>query len=344
MSLVDVMEKIDNNAKGILFITDDNNSLVGCITDGDIRRWLIKTGNINSNVSGAMNCNPLFINKSNIDKANEIYSEKGVTAIPVVDSNHCILDIIFANDLISNSKKVRTDLSSVPVIIMAGGKGTRLYPYTKILPKPLIPIGDTPILERIISKFNEYKINDFYITVNYKKSMIRSYFAELNSPDYNINFIEENKPLGTGGSITLINEDFTKPVFVTNCDTLIIADYSDVYNYHKTSKNDITIVSSVKNITVPYGTIISNSSGKITALEEKPKLSYLINTGMYIVNPDTLKQIPKDTFFHMTHLVEKVINEGGTVGMYPISEDSFLDMGEFSEMNRMKKRLNIEEE
>ena len=226
---------------------------------------------------------------------------------------------------------------------MAGGKGTRLYPYTKILPKPLIPIGDTPILERIFNRFAEFGVKRFYLTVNYKKNMIRSYFDEVN-PNYEIVYIEENKPLGTGGSIKLINEKFNCPIIVANCDSLINADYNDLYKYHIASGNVITIVSSLKRITVPYGVLKTKENGELVEMEEKPKLSYFINTGMYVVNPEVIKLIPSDKMYHMTHLVDDVKKNGGKVGMYPISEDSFLDMGEFDEMRRMEQKLNILQE
>ena len=265
--------------------------------------------------------------------------EKSIKALPILDDNRRIIDIILLND-ISNISPSRKSLKGVPVVIMAGGKGTRLYPFTKILPKPLIPIGDTPIVERIIDCYVEYGIDEYYMTVNYKKGMLRSYFCELN-PDYRVKFVEEDKPLGTGGSIKLIEDKFNCPLFVTNCDALIRADYADIYALHRKCGNDITMVSALKNITVPYGVTNSGENGELISMEEKPKLSYFINTGMYVINPDTIDLIPDDTMFHMTHLVEKVMQQGGKVGTYPISEDSFLDMGEFEEMKRMEQKLNI---
>lgn len=228
-------------------------------------------------------------------------------------------------------------------MIMAGGKGTRLYPYTKILPKPLIPIGDIPIMERIIGKFCEFGTTQFYATVNYRKNMIRSYFSEI-SKTYSLEYVEEDKPLGTAGSLQLIKEEFSQPFIVTNCDILIHADYEDIYRYHKEAGNELTIVTALKNIEVPYGVIHSSENGAVQSMEEKPKLSYFVNTGMYILNPALKKEIPEDTFFHMTDLADKLLAENRRVGMYPISEDSFLDMGEFEEMHRMEEKLNLKSE
>ena len=259
----------------------------------------------------------------------------------MLNNNREIVEVIvFKNNTDLTSKvKCNKDLD-VPCVIMAGGKGTRLYPYTKILPKPLIPIGDTPILERILNRFVEFGVNKFYLTVNYKKKMIRSYFEEVN-PDYDIIYVEEDKPLGTGGSIKLIRQKFDKPIIIANCDAIINADYKDLYNFHIKSGNAITIVSSLKNITIPYGVLKTRENGELIKMEEKPKLSYFINTGMYIINPETIKFIPNDKMYHMTNLVDDVKNSGGKVGMYPVSEDSFLDMGEFDEMRRMEEKLNI---
>lgn len=339
INIVEAMEKIDANSCGILFIVDEKDALVGAISDGDIRRWLIKTGDLNTQVSVFMNQNPRYLYSKDKSNARSWMVKKGITALPIVNEEMQIVDIVLKNeDVIST---VDSDaLVNVPVIIMAGGKGTRLYPYTKILPKPLIPIGDIPILERIINRFYGYGASEYYMTVNYKKGMIKSHFAEL-QPEYSIEYVEEDQPLGTAGSIKLINKTFDVPVIITNCDSLIEADYEDIYNHHKESGNVMTIVSALKNIEVPYGVLHSAENGVVTSVEEKPKLSYFINTGMYIVNPEILKKIPDNTFFHMTDLMAVLMEEGLQVGMYPISEDSFLDMGEFEEMRRMEEKLNI---
>lgn len=336
LSIVDAMGKIDINSKGILFIVDENGSLVGSLTDGDIRRWILKSGKITATVVEAMNPFPCTLTRAT--DALRIMKDKSITAIPIIDTNRNIVDICLLSDF--EEDKQKGDLSGVPVVVMAGGKGTRLYPYTKILPKPLVPIGDTPIVERIIDYYADFGITLFYMTVNYKKAMIRSYFDDVEH-QYEIKYVEEPKPLGTGGSIKLIKDKFDKPIFVTNCDALILADYYDIYQYHIRLGNDITIVSALKNFQVPYGVLHTGENGVLESMEEKPKFSYFINTGMYIINPALIYLIPDDTMFHMTHLVEKTMERGGKIGTYPVSEDSFLDMGELDEMKRMEEKLGL---
>lgn len=339
-TVVEALQKIDLNSKQILFVVDENRKLEGIITDGDIRRWLIKTGELQGRVAEFMNPNPKVIYRKDIKGAVGFMNATHITAVPVITAKGIVSDIIFRDAPTIYEEEQESRLSDVPVVIMAGGKGTRLYPYTKILPKPLIPIGDVPIMERIIGKFRDVGVKDFYATVNYRKSMIKSYFNDQ-VPDYNICYVEEEKPLGTAGSLKLIPEKFDKPFIVTNCDILIHADYNDIYKYHMESENELTIVSALKNIVVPYGVIHSSENGTIEFMEEKPKLSYFVNTGMYILNPSLVDDIPQDEFYHMTHLADKLMSEGRRVGMYPISEDSFLDMGEFEEMHRMEEKLNL---
>lgn len=342
-TVVEAMQKIDSNARGILFVVDEKCKLLGVVTDGDIRRWIIKNAQLNASLDKVMNPNPKCIFRKDIKEAQTYMVQNYITAIPVVTNKGIISDIIFRNGELRPIKKHDGGLREVPVVIMAGGKGTRLYPYTKILPKPLIPIGDIPIMERIIDKFRDFGVTDFYATVNYKKNMIKSYFTDAAS-DYEIKYVEENQPLGTAGSLRLIENDFIEPFVVTNCDILIHADYEDIYRYHKESGNELTIVTALKNIVVPYGVIHSSENGAVQSMEEKPKLSYFVNTGMYILNPELKKEIPEDTFYHMTDLTDKMLKEKRKVGMYPISEDSFLDMGEFEEMYRMEKKLDLKSE
>lgn len=341
ISVVEAMEKIDKNTKGILFVVNDIQQLIGSITDGDIRRWLIKTGDLNASMEKYMNSNPKYLFKGDKGKTHTYMEKYKINALPILDANMHIIDIVFYNDVIEVDKIIKDSLKNTAVIIMAGGKGTRLYPFTKILPKPLIPIGDIPILERIINKFCDYGVSEYYLTVNYKKEMIKAYFADL-APDYQIHYVEEDKPLGTAGSIKLITDEFHTPVIITNCDTLINLDYQNLMNYHLSSGNALTIVSALKNMIVPYGVMHSKEQGVITSMEEKPKLSYFVNTGLYVLNPELINKIPDNTVFHMTHLTNLLMEEGHRVGMYPISEDAFLDMGEFEEMKRMEKKLNLE--
>jgi NDP-sugar pyrophosphorylase family protein len=326
-----------------LFVVDEKEQLLGAVTDGDIRRWLIRTGSLRDAISRFMNQNPRVICKKDLDNARKIMEKYHVTALPVVNGKGKVLDIVFYNDKSHVTEEKSQGLSQVPVVIMAGGKGTRLYPYTKILPKPLIPIGDVPIMERIIDRFRDYGVREFYATVNYRKAMIKSYFSEAEH-NYALTYVEEDKPLGTAGSLRLIDADFQEPFLVTNCDILIRADYEDIYRYHKKAGNELTMVTALKNITVPYGVVHSSENGAVTSLEEKPKLSYFVNTGMYVVSPEALGEIPKDTFFHMTDLADALLKQGRPVGMYPISEESFLDMGEFEEMRRMENKLNLKSE
>ena len=338
VTAVQAMQLIDNNTHGILFILNEKDELIGSLSDGDIRRWIIKTGDLNGRAEKLMNKNPKMLLENEKKTGFEFMKSKHIASVPIVNMEKKIVDILFISDKPSVAEN-SDGLKGTPVIIMAGGKGTRLYPFTKILPKPLIPIGDIPILERIINRFYNCGADDFYLTVNYKKEMIKSYFKELD-PDYSITYVEEDKPLGTGGSIKLIKKKFDRPVIITNCDILIEADYEKVLAYHKESGNALTIVSSLKNVTIPYGVLHSSQNGIISSMEEKPQLSYFINTGMYVLDPQYIEKIPDDTFYHMTHLADQLMSDGLKVGMYPISESSFLDMGEFEEMKKMEERIN----
>lgn len=342
-TVVEAMRKIDSNARGILFVTKEGRRLAGVVTDGDIRRWLLKTGDLKGEVGSAMNRCPKVARSHDPAAARQFMEKESVTALPVVDEDGRIEDVLFLEQKEKASPKRAGSLGGVPVVIMAGGKGTRLYPYTKILPKPLIPIGDIPIMERIIHKFSEYGIRQFYATVNYRKSMIKSYFSEAGG-DYELHYVEEEKPLGTAGSLGLISPAFDRPFLITNCDVLIHADYADIYRYHQESGNEMTIVTALKNIEVPYGVIHSKENGAVKTIEEKPKLSYFVNTGMYALSPGALKEIPEGAFFHMTDLAGALLAQNRKIGMYPISEDSFLDMGEFEEMRRMEEKLNLKSE
>lgn len=343
MAVVGAMQKIDANAKGILYVVDGHGRLAGSLTDGDIRRWIIKTGSLSGLASQMMRQSVKFLyddgSKSLEARGMRLMHSMHITSVPIVHEDRTVKGILFME-----GGKVHVEggqqgqLAGIPVIVMAGGQGTRLYPYTKILPKPLIPVGEIPILERILSQFHAYGANEFYLTVNYRKEMIRSYFNDL-KPDYTIHYVEEPIPLGTAGSIRLIQKEFHTPIIITNCDTIIEADYGEILKFHKQSHNALTIVSSVKDAAIPYGVLHAQGNGTVVSIEEKPQFSYLANTGMYVADPAYLGRIPEGTLSHMTDFAGGLLSDGLRVGMYPVSGESFLDMGEFGEMKKMEERL-----
>lgn len=339
LTIIEAMKLMDENGRGILFIVDDRDILTGTLTDGDIRRWLINTGELGGEIQELVHRAPRCLKEHDGRDRISYMIKNHIKALPIVDDKGRIVDIIFDSYDISYDKRYeRKRIKGIPVIVMAGGKGTRLYPYTKILPKPLIPIGEIPILERIIQRFYEAGAEEFYVTVNYRKEMIKSYFSETKR-QYRIEYVDELQPLGTGGSLRLIKKEFTSPIIITNCDTLIDADYGEIIHFHKESGNAMTVVSSLKNTVIPYGVIHIQEHGIIESMDEKPVLSHFINTGMYVMEPEYISLIPEEIPYHMTQLMQQMIDKKFKVGVYPISENSFLDMGEFEEMKKMEERL-----
>lgn len=337
-TIIEAIKQMDDTAKQVLLVVE-HGILKGVITDGDIRRWILKKGDLQQPVALVMNTHPTVITSSEIDQAEHIMLQKEIHALPVVDEYYRLIDILFLNNLYKNDEKVLQPLE-IPVVIMAGGKGTRLYPYTKVLPKPLIPIGEMTILERIMKQFEAYRCNDFYITVNYKKNMIKSYLQDCDCTN-NIEYVEEEQFLGTGGSLYLLKNKLHTTFFLSNCDILVKADYADILEVHKKNANKITMVTSLKTYTIPYGVIQNNESGHIAKIEEKPEYNFQVNTGLYVIEPEVLEDIPENTFFHITDLIQNYMDKGEKVGIYPITEKSWLDMGELKEMEHMIKELGV---
>lgn len=195
----------------------------------------------------------------------------------------------------------------------------------------LIPIGDKTILEDIMDKFVGCGSGHFYLSVNHNAEFIKSYFNKLESTEYNIDYFQEDRPLGTAGSLKLLEDKIKTIFFVSNCDIIIDEDYSHILQYHKENNNDITMVTALKNYSIPYGIVETTENGLLANLKEKLNLSYQINTGLYILEPSVLEFIPKGDFFHITHLMEKIVANGEKVGCFPVSEKSWIDIGDWKE-------------
>jgi NDP-sugar pyrophosphorylase family protein len=213
---------------------------------------------------------------------------------------------------------------------MAGGFGTRLKPLTNVLPKPLIPVREKTIIEAIFESFSSYGCKEFIIAVNYKAELIEFYLRNQNLP-YSLIFIKEVIPLGTAGCLSLLKKIINQTFFVSNCDILIEQDYSEILDYHRENNNEITVVAALKHYPIPYGTIETGDNGQLLELKEKPEITFKINSGLYILEPHVLDELPEKTFFHLTQLIDKIINRKGKVGVFPVSEKSWKDMGEWHE-------------
>ncbi|MCW7462974.1 nucleotidyltransferase family protein [Leptospira limi] len=331
------MKRLDEAGRRVVFVLDSNSKLLGSLTDGDIRRWILSGGSLDVKVSEICNQNCFFVEQNyDFETVKQRMSESKIDVVPVVDKNHEVKDYLVWELFIENklTRKLKQKLNH-PVVIMAGGKGTRLDPLTKVLPKPLIPVGDKTILEVIIDKFREYDIDDFYLSVNHKSGIIKAYMEEL-SPPYKVSYVHEEKPLGTAGALKYLEGKLSLPFFVSNCDILIDADYKNIMDHHLNSGNLLTLIASIKHYSIPYG-VCEIEKDELVRIQEKPEYNFLVNTGMYVLNPEVFSYIPADTFFHMTDLISAVQAAKGRVGVYPIREGSWTDTGEWDEY---KKALN----
>ncbi len=336
-SLKDALKLLDKLPNKILFIIDNDKKLLGSLTDGDIRRWILRNGKLNTNVYEVCHKKCLYeYDNYDVNHLKKIMISNKIYQIPIVDKNLKVVNIVFYEDLFGENFTKKIDKLNVDILIMAGGKGQRLEPFTKIVPKPLIPIGDKPIIEHIIDKFVFYGIKLFFISINYKSELIKAYFKEI-SPNYQIKFVKENKPLGTIGALQIIENEITyDDVLLVNCDILININYNDLYKYHKDNNNDITIISSLKIYKIPYG-ICKVNNGNLIEIVEKPEYEFLVNTGMYLIKKELIKLIPKDTFYNATDFINDAKQKGFKIGVFPINDNDWVDIGEWDEY---KKSLN----
>lgn len=342
MSAREAMKKLDESQLKILFVIMDNKILFGALTDGDIRRWILGGNSLDHSVGKICNRNPITsgIDQNRNDIKN-VMSENRIQAVPKVDEENRIVDLLFWDSVFETEfhYKLKEHLD-IPVVIMAGGSGSRLDPITRILPKPLIPIGEKTIIEIIIDKFREYGIEQYYFSVHHKAKMIKAYFDEIN-PSYSIRYLEEQKPLGTIGALSQLQNVIIGSLISTNCDTIINCNYKKMLDFHNENSNDITIVGSMINYRIPYGICEITNGGKLVNFHEKPEYSYLVSTGMYIIRDTALKLIPHNEHFNITDLISLIRDQGGTIGVYPISEKSWLDTGEWKEYKKTVDQLKL---
>ena len=338
VSLLEAMKRMDDIMVKTLFVLSEEH-FEGIVTLGDIQRAIINNIALKEPVSKILDRYKIYGYQT---EGEDVIKEKmrsiRAEVMPILNEQGKLVDVWFWDDLFMKAELSQREKINLPVVIMAGGKGTRLKPITNVIPKPLVPIGDKTILETILDQFEEIGCTKFYMSVNYKADMMKYYLGQLEH-QYNIEFFQEDKPLGTIGSVSLLKGKITTPFFVSNCDSINEQDYRDVYDYHVNNRNDLTIVTMVKTFKIPYGVIETGEDGLMVSLSEKPELTYQVNTGVYILNPSCIDEIPEGEFFHITHLMEKIKARGGRVGCFPVSEHAWKDMGEWPEYLKMIKVL-----
>ncbi|GHC35457.1 nucleotidyltransferase family protein [Aidingimonas halophila] len=328
----DALHQLEETRRQILYVIDDASRLVGSLTDGDVRRWILGGGDLDSGVGNVCNREPHSVSDGySLAVLRHDMSTYKLHSLPVVNAQGTIVDVLFRERVFEEAERQAQKAPlAMPVVVMAGGKGTRLAPFTSVLPKPLIPVGEKTAIEVILDAFVAHGVDDFYLSVNYKSKLIQAYFEELDPP-YRLSYVHEDQPLGTGGGLHALIGKFDGDLIVTNCDVIIKADYHDLVEHHRREDNDITMVVSLRHYDIPYGICDIVDNGQLCSMREKPHYNFLVNTGLYVLQASVLELIPENQFYHLTDLIDDVKTRGGRVGVYPISEKAWLDTGEWQQ-------------
>lgn len=329
-TLMHALKMMDSTGFKLLIILDHHELFVGILSVGDIQRAIIQNKPLDTLVVNALRQNIRIAKpEDSFDSIKQMMFEFRMELCPVVNEKNEIISIYFWEDLFLDKKPRPTKQFDLPVVIMAGGIGARLKPLTNVLPKPLIPIGEKSIIEEIFDRFGTHGCKNFYISVNYKADLIKYFLKSKNLP-YRLSFFQEEKPMGTAGSLSLLKNKICQTFIVSNCDILIEQDYSEILDYHFENKNEITLVAALKHYHIPYGIIETGDNGQLLNLKEKPELTFKINSGMYVLEPHLLNEIPEKTFFHITQLIQEVKKRNGAIGVFPVSEKSWKDIGDWN--------------
>jgi dTDP-glucose pyrophosphorylase/CBS domain-containing protein len=339
LTIRDSIKKLDAAGIGFISVTDESNKIVGIVTDGDFRRAVLSGVSLDDPITSIANKNFIFLKEGYPKEEMEnIFLNNDIAHVPVINNDE-LQEIILRKNIPFIKKNVNEERTlKTPVVIMAGGIGTRLKPFTHIMPKPLIPIGNKPLIELIIERFLNSGASEFYLMLNYKANMIKAYFEERPITK-NLHYLTEEFPMGTAGALKKLKEIIHSTFIVSNCDIIIKSDYRKIVEFHKRGNYDLTIVACMQHIKIPYGICSIEEGGCLKAISEKPEFDYLVNTGMYVLEPSVLDLIPDNTFFHITQLIDELKKKNRRVGVYPVYENSWIDVGQWEEYRKAIKYL-----
>ncbi len=320
---------IDTGAKQIALVVDKDEKLIGTLTDGDIRRGLLNNLSLDDSIETIISKNPTVCTmKDTKEDILEIAISKKLYQIPLVDNNGKLIDIKVIDDLLKPKNKPNK------VILMVGGLGTRLRPLTDDIPKPMLKVGNKPILETIILNFKKYGFINIILCVNYKSDIIKKYFKNGKDLGVNIEYIYEDKRMGTAGALSLLTDEQRpiEPFFVMNGDLLTNINFEHFLSFHQEQKAKATMAVREYDFQIPYG-VVNIKDGKIKALQEKPIQKFFVNAGIYMLDSSTVQLIPKDKFYDMPTLFEKLISIDETTISFPLRE-YWLDIGQIEDYKK----------
>lgn len=333
-SLLEALKLMDKLDKKLLIVIEDE-KFMGLVSIGDIQRAIINNITLDSEVRSILRKNPKVAGKNqSLAEIKDLMLRYRMEFIPVIGDSGAILKIYFWEDVFLENEQIPCSQFYLPVVIMAGGLGERLRPLTNVFPKPLMPYGKHTIIEEIMKRFSRHGCDNFYLSVNFKSDLVH-YFLDRQNLPFKLNYIKEDRPLGSGGSLSLVKDKIKSKFFVSNCDILIDQDYSDILNYHVENKNVITIVAALKHYPIPYGVLETGDNGDLRSLQEKPEITFKVNSGMYIFEDRILDDIPADTYLPITDIINRVRAKGWKIGVFPVSERSWIDIGTWDEYKEL---------
>jgi dTDP-glucose pyrophosphorylase len=321
------MEAINENWREIVFVEDEQGKLVGTITDGDIRRGLLSGLSFDASVELIMNKSFTYVSPE-IDRvrALETMKARGVLQIPIVDSGMRLVGIHFLQELLGTS--IRPNAA----VVMAGGKGVRLRPVTETIPKPMVCVAGRPILERIILHLMGFGIRRIYVALNYMGELIEEHFGDGSHLGCELHYLKESTCLGTGGALSLIPEDESHPLVVMNGDLVTQVNIGNMLEFHEAEKCVATVGVSIYPLHIPFG-VVKKSGNRLVEMHEKPVEHFLINTGIYILDPSTLRLVPKNEEFPITSLIQSLLQKDMSVGTFLIEEE-WIDIGRHADLRK----------
>lgn len=337
-TLHQAIEVIEKTRRFIAVVVDDNGTLLGTISDGDIRRAILAGRKLDSPAHDAMSATPITASADlNREELRHFLLHHGIAAVPVIDALGRFVRVVQIEDIDATKPPHGSASGFEAAVIMAGGEGMRLRPFTENLPKPMLPIGGVPLLERQVRSLVQAGITKVYISTNYLGHLIEEHFGHGDEFGVEIDYLRENTKLGTGGALSLLPILPTRPVLVMNGDVMTSSDYGTMLSFHNEHNAHITIGAVEYHIEIPFGVININKTNAI-GLEEKPSQRFLCNAGIYALSPDALKVVPKNVRYDMTELIQSSIQTKKTVTVFPIHE-YWTDIGSPFDLEQARKKF-----